>query len=290
MYNKRLLGVFAIVFAVLVWGVSFVSTKIVLEYMGPMYLAFFRFAVGLVVLFPFLLFKRFSLRVSRGDMLLLALGGISGVTLYFLFENNGLVFMPASDASLIVASIPAVSALVEALVYKRRLKGYELAGILLSMLGVYFVVREGLRLTGNPAGYVLMAFAAISWVVYSFLSRPFAERLNGLVLVFWHFVWGTVAFVPFLFFEDLPCVSFSFSFWFNFLFLSVGCSALAYIAYQYALFSLGVTASSVFINLIPFVTAVTAVLFIGELFTFLKLLGGVLIVAGLYLAVRRGRG
>ncbi|MEM5947109.1 DMT family transporter [Spirochaetia bacterium 38H-sp] len=283
MDKRRLGGLFAIVFAVVLWGVSFVSTKIVLSYMGPLFLAFLRFAVGLVVIFPFLLLKRLSIRVSSKDMLFLAMGGITGVTLYFYFENTGLVYMPASDASLIVAFIPVISAIIESLVYKKKLYPSDNAGIILSMWGVYFVVREGLRLTSSPIGYVLMVLAALSWIAYSFLSRPFSGKINGLVMVFWHFFWGTLAFLPFLHFEPLKIMNFSFSFWFNFLFLSVGCSALAYIAYQHALSVLGVTVSNVFINLIPFITVLTAVIFLEESFTVMKAIGGVLIITGLYL-------
>ncbi|ADN02451.1 DMT family transporter [Spirochaeta thermophila] len=285
MDRDKLVGVAAMLFSVVVWGISFVSTKIVLAAFGPMMLAFIRFAVGVVVLALLLRLQRKSLSVRRGQGALLIAGGVIGVTLYFYFENTGLLHLPASDASLIVASIPIVSLLVEAVVFRRGMGVREVVGALLSFAGVYLIVREGLRLTGRPVGYLLMAGAAASWVAYGFLSRPVLEANDRLVVVFWHFVAGTAAFLPFLPGEAQNLEAVHLGVIGHLLFLGVGCSALAYWTYQVALHRLGVAVANVFINLIPFVTVLTAMVVLGEALSPLKWVGGAVVIVSVSIAL-----
>lgn len=289
MERDKLIGVAAMLFSVVVWGISFVSTKIALAAFGPMMLAFIRFAMGVGVLALLLRLQGKNFRVTQREVPLLIAGGVIGVTLYFYFENNGLVHLPASDASLIVASIPIVSLLAEVVVFHRRMEVREGIGALLSFAGVYLIVREGLRLTGRPAGYLLMAGAAASWVAYGFLSRPVLERNDRLVVVFWHFVAGTLAFLPFLPAEAQHVELLDGLILVHVVFLGVGCSALAYWTYQVAIHRLGVAVANVFINLIPFITVLAALVVLGEALSPLKWVGGAVVVAGVSLALMPGR-
>ena len=109
-----------------------------------------------------------------------------------------------------------------------------------------------------------------SWVAYGFLSRPVLERNDRLVVVFWHFVAGTLAFLPFLPTEAQHVELLDGLILVHVVFLGVGCSALAYWTYQVAIHRLGVAVANVFINLIPFITVLAALVVLGEALSPLK--------------------
>jgi drug/metabolite transporter (DMT)-like permease len=109
-YFKALLAAFS---CVLFWGFSFVSIKIAIGFFGPMTLGAIRFAMALILLF---FIKRRLVpgeKIKCGDLPFFAGAGLTGVTLYFFCENNGVALVTASEASIIIAAIPVITMIVE---------------------------------------------------------------------------------------------------------------------------------------------------------------------------------
>jgi len=112
-----------------IWGLTFLSTKVAVREMGPMSLALSRFVIAVVTLIPIVAATKTSLRIERRDILRLAAAGFLGITLYFLFENNGIMRLSASESSIIVGTIPVLTLLIEIFVYKRKTRPVVVAGI-----------------------------------------------------------------------------------------------------------------------------------------------------------------
>ena len=104
MQNKILMGhLFALV-TILLWGTTFISTKVLLRSFTPIEILFFRFIMGLIVLF---LIYPYRLKVTdKKQEWIFAGAGLSGITLYYLFENIALVYAPASNVGVITATAP----------------------------------------------------------------------------------------------------------------------------------------------------------------------------------------
>ena len=102
MQNKILMGhLFALV-TILLWGTTFISTKVLLRSFTPIEILFFRFIMGLIVLF---LIYPYRLKVTdKKQEWIFAGAGLSGITLYYLFENIALVYAPASNVGVITAT------------------------------------------------------------------------------------------------------------------------------------------------------------------------------------------
>jgi drug/metabolite transporter (DMT)-like permease len=230
--------------------------------------------------------------------------GITGVTLYFFFENNGVSIIPASEASIIIGSIPVITMIAEGIRGKIRsgrpasskpeteekpilfrliLPGL---GALISLSGVALVAGVSFSLSGTTRGYLYMAGACISWVSYCFLTRPLFDRRSRIYIVFWQSTIGFIGFLPFIFFEaswQIP----SFYIWAHVIFLGIFCSAISYWLYSLALRDLGVGTSSLFINFIPVISAIGGFFILGERLRPLQWLGAALVLAGVYLAMFR---
>jgi drug/metabolite transporter (DMT)-like permease len=94
------------------------------------------------------------------------------VTLYFFFENNGIMRLSASESSIIVGTIPVLTLLVDMVFYRIRVSKTVILGILLSFGGVAVMVAESDSASSSSGGYLFMIGAAVSWVSYTFLTKP----------------------------------------------------------------------------------------------------------------------
>jgi len=306
-YKKALASVIIVVFF---WGFSFISTKIAITVFPPMSLAMLRFAIALVFLYFIKLILAPNEKLRKKDIPLLFAAGLTGVTLYFYFENNGIALVSASEASIAVSSIPALLMITEMIAGKaadRRKKkaadnpretelsekknghphkkARQWIGCLVSIAGVWLVAGVSFSISGNVTGYLFMTGAALSWVAYSFLTRPLFAHCSRIYIVFWQTAAGFIFFIPFSVMEfqswgkaDAEIIA-------HMLFLGIFCSAIGYWFYVRAMEVLGVSLSGIFINLIPVVTVISGFLILGERLTLLQWIGAALVLSGVYLAI-----
>jgi drug/metabolite transporter (DMT)-like permease len=283
--TARLMGLFV----AFIWGMSFLSIKVALGALPPMTLAFLRFVIAVAILPLIALASRESLRIKAKDILLLSLGGLVGVTLYFLCENNGVKLLSASESSLIIGVIPVATMLTERVFLKARLPGRAYVGAVLSFAGVGLIAARSPGAVSSPLGFVYMAGAALSWVAYSFLTRPLSDRYGRISITFWQSLAGLLGFVPFVIAERPALGGLGTGLWLNVVFLGVLCSAVGYWFYVTSLAILGAGPSSAFINLIPVVSVIAAYFILGERLSLPQVAGAVAAVAGVYLATAPGR-
>jgi drug/metabolite transporter (DMT)-like permease len=253
----------------------------------PNTLALSRFLIASVLLLALLRVREPKTRLEKKDIPRVLLAGVVGVTLYFLFENNGVKLTSASAASIIVATVPILTLLVGALIYGERLTRREVVASAVSFVGVYLVIGANFAAFGNLAdlcGSVLMLGAAFSWVAYSFLTRTLARAYSHLALVTYQTILATLTLIPLSLLEVRswkPVTSIAVL---NVVFLGVACSAMGYVLYVYAQNKLGVALSSLFINFIPVVTVAAGFIILGERMSPYQITGGALVVLSVILS------
>lgn len=265
-----------------IWGLSFISIKTAVAVVPPMSLGLSRFIVASLVLLIFFIVTRKPFRLRLKDMPLMAGSGLVGVTLYFMGENNGILRLSASEASIIVGTIPVLTILSERLFLKGKVSLAQYGGAALSAIGVSLIVIESLRLSPAPLGYLFMGIAALSWVGYVFMTKPLLAKYDSLEITFWQSIFGALGFLPFAFFEYIEWASVTPLIVVNILYLGIFCSALGYLFYIISLDTLGPGVSSVFINLIPVVSVGASFILLGERLSFMQILGGVVAIVGVY--------
>ena len=285
----------AIIACVLFWGFSFISIKITVAVFPPMSLGLLRFAIALV----FLYFIKQKLspheKLCRQDIPLLLCAGLTGVTLYFFCENNGVALVTASEASIAVGAIPVLTMIADWLSGKMtrnrnsdypRLGARQWIGAFISIAGVWLVAGVSLAISGSILGYIYMAGAAVCWVCYSLLTRPLFTRCSRIYIVFWQNLAGFIFFIPFSIAEfsswgrpDIPVIL-------HLVFLGICCSALGYWFYARSLEILGISATAIFINLVPVVTVIGGFFIMGDRLTALQWAGAALVIGGVYLSIK----
>jgi drug/metabolite transporter (DMT)-like permease len=288
--SARTLPLFAVWGTVLFWGLSFVSSKTILNAgVPPMTMVCLRFLAATVILNLFL--RRFdpAARLRKKDIVPLAVSGFFGVTVYFFFESRGIRLTSASHASLIIAVIPVITVLAEAALFRTRVPVRAVVGIVLSVVGVVFVVgRPGAGDAGavSIVGDLFMFGACLSWVVYIILSKNLHERLSEIAITAYQSVFGTAFLIPLALLEMRQWVPITLAAGINLAYLAVFCSALSNFLYVFSLSRLGPIAVSPYVNLIPVVGVLGGVVLLGETIVLSQILGGVVILAGVILVSR----
>ncbi len=290
--GSRLLPTLAVLASMLLWGLSFVSSKAVLNTgFPPATMVALRFLVATAILLPLRRRLEPGVRLaglSPRQRWLLFGSGFIGVTVYFFFESRGIKLTSASNAALIIAAIPIFTVLAEWLFFRSSIRWLQIAGIVLSVVGVYFIVRRSpTHFPQALAGNLFMLGACLSWVAYVVLSRDLHEPLPGLSLTAYQEAVGAVTLLPLALSEmrswRLPTPGA----WLNILYLGIFCSAGAYFFYMYALARLGPVRTSSFTNLIPFIGALGGLVLLGEKLSWVQLAGGLGVIAGVFLVNRR---
>ena len=286
--SKRSLAIISAIFTTILWGLSFLSIKTSVKVVPPMTLGFSRFLIASLVLFIATKLMKTDVSVNKRDLPYLALAGLIGITLYFAFENNGVKILPASSASLITATVPIATLILESIFFKTKLSKVKIISIILSFIGVLLIVDIDFKNLSSVAshdytkGYILMFGAVGCWVIYTLSTKKLYEKYSQLAVVFYQQLFGTIFFIPFIFFEKTNLSNIDGVIVLNILYLGVICSALGYCTYVYALGQLGASSTSLFINIIPLVAVVASFFILKESINITQVLGGVLIILSVY--------
>lgn len=278
------------IFAVVVWGASFIATKIALEDISPISIVWLRFLMGVLILgLAVILRSQFTLP-DKKEWAYFALLGFLGITFHQWLQSNGLQTSEAGTTAWIVATTPVFMALLGWFLLKERLGWIKSLGILLAFIGVLVVVSKGdfssisVGRFGAP-GDVLIMISAVNWAVFSVLSRRGLKSHPASLMMFYVMSFGWL-FTSLLFFTT---TSFSeigqltLNGWVAVAFLGIFCSGLAYIAWYDALKALPTAQTGVFLYIEPLVAVVVAFFILAEAITLASLLGGAVILFGVWL-------
>ena len=281
------LPVIAMLAAVILWGPSFVATKVALREIPPFTIAFLRFLVASCFLYPLWWFSSERSVLSTHNHFHLILGGLIGVMGYFTLENLGVQLTTASDAALLMAAIPIFCLVAEAVWFRQGIPWQRGIGIAISILGVLLVIGQAPALGGQNRllGDVLVTAAALCWAVYSILGRTL-NQYTKLTLVAHQSIYGMLMLFPFALLEFSRWQGFSWTTGLSILYLGLMCSAITYLLYNFALKSLAASQVSTFLNLVPLIGVISAVLLLGERMQVIQILGGGVILVGVFFGTR----
>ena len=295
MSKTRLLPTLSALFAVIVWGATFVATKIALTEVSPATIIWVRFGIGVLILGVTVLARRQFALPSLSDFTYLALLGFLGVTFHQWLQATGLQTARATTTAWIVATIPVFTALLGWLVLKEKMGWVRVAGIVVAALGVLLIVSDGdiRSLVGGEAGTsgdLLILISAVNWAVYTILSRRELARHPAARMMFYVMLSGWLFSCIWIFgfgpgWSEIPDLTFNG--WTAILVLGIFGSGLAYIAWYDALREIPASQLGAFINVEPLVTMLIAAPMIGEPITLISLIGGAIIIFGVWLVNRQ---
>lgn len=293
MSNSKLFPYAEALFAVIVWGASFIATKVALQDLSPITIVWLRFLMGVVILGLVVALRRQFTLPEKKEWGYFALLGFLGITFHQWLQSNALQTSEAGTTAWIVSTTPVFMAVLGWVLLKERLGWIKNLGILLAFLGVLVVISKGdlgsisIGEFGAP-GDVLILISAVNWAVFSALSRRGLKTHSASLMMFYIMLLGW-AFSSLIFLTtsglgEIPSVTFNG--WMAVGFLGIFCSGLAYIAWYDALQALSTAQTGVFLYIEPLVAIVVAFFILGEPITPASLIGGAVILFGVWLVNR----
>lgn len=272
------------------WGCTFVNTKYLLNGgMLPQEIFLVRFLLAyLCILF---LSPRKKFCDSWRDELLMVVLGMTGGSVYFLAENTAVGISYVDNVAFIVCSAPLLTTIM-ALATMKNVKASPqlILGSGMALAGMGTVIFNGhFILHLDPLGDLLALAAALCWAVYSLLMKRATERYSAIFITRKVFFYGLVTILPVFLFKswDFPLEGFKKpDIWMNLLFLGVIASFVCFLLWNWAIGRIGALKTSNYVYLNPLTTVIASALFLHEPLTPMAILGGALILSGVFLANR----
>jgi len=290
MDRKRITAYIEVIFAVIIWGISFIATKLALRDLEPVTVVWLRFAIGVIILgLATVLRKQFIIPKGK-EWGYFALLGFLGITFHQWLQSTGLVTSQASTTAWIVATTPVFMVILGFIFLHEKFDKLQITGIILAIFGVMLVVGKGNfreLLGGNfgESGDILIMISAINWAVFSILSRRGLENHQATLMMFYVMTFGwlftSVQFLSSGNFQDFRNIT-----WTSLVgiaFLGIFCSGLAYIAWYDGLKAIPASQVGAFLYIEPLVAVIVAWVVLGEYLLPITLIGGAIILLGVRL-------
>ena len=285
--DKKVLAHIAAIFTVLVWSITFVSTKVLLQYLSPFEILLCRTLLAFLAL---CLLRPRILRLQKpSHELLVAAAGFTGVLCYFMAENTALQFADASFVSIVVSTAPLLTALLSFVILKEKILGARfVVGFVLAISGIAIISLSGGPAHASALGMALCLGAAFSWAVYSVIVKRLSSfGYETIAITKRIFAWGLVymAIIYVATGENIPLETLAQPIvWGNLAFLGLVASAACFVTWGFSVQQLGPTLTSAYIYPQTPVAVLWAVLLLGEPLTLAIVVGFVLVIVGLVLS------
>lgn len=292
MADRKTAGHLAALFTILVWGTTFVCTKVLLRSFTAVEILIYRFVLGFLALC--LMHPHRMRGVTRRQELFFLGAGLCGVCLYYFLENTALSFTMASNVGVITTTAALFSAVFAYFFTDEKSLGRNfIIGFLLALSGIALISFNGAELHINPKGDLLALCSAMTWGIYSVLFKEISSFGYGTICSTRRiFAWGLL----FL----LLTIPGSRSAWdfslvlerqnlLSLLFLGIVASALCFVTWNYAVEAIGTVTTSIYLYLNTVVTVIASFIVLSEPITAKSLLGTALILLGLMISERKGK-
>ena len=277
--------------SVIFWGISFILTKelfLTEEHLTVTILIAMRLAIASAVMLPALALTRRLQRIRKEDVKWFLLLALCEPFIYPLCETNGVRLVSGSLASVVIATIPLFVPFGMWAAYRNRISPMLLIGVILSLGGVFLMLNGELDVQGTTLnGLLFLGGAVFIAVVYTLLLVKVVDKYHPLVVTTWQNVIGLAYFLPLMLAFDssaLPLLSWSPKMLLLLLVLGLFCSTLAYAGYNYGVRNLGASEACIFNNAIPIFSLIAALLIGQESFSWGKLVGMCIVIAGVVIS------
>ena len=283
--------VLALIIANIIWGATSPIIKFSLQNIPPFSLAFIRFLLAALLLYPFV---HKSANYSQLKNRWLWIFALSGITFNIIFFFLGLQRTQSIIAPIIGSSGPIMVLVGSMIFLKEHATKRQITGMIISLAGVLWIVVLPFlfhRYAGETLGNIFMILATVGAVVSTLAGRKFLTPENAWAMTFWSCVIGTLTFLPLAFWEfnvnPLWLANLDYRGWTGIIYGAIFSSAIAYGASDWALSKLTAFRTSIFSYMDPVVAVLVAYPLLGETITVPFLIGSVLVFAGIYIAENR---
>ena len=276
--------------SVFIWSLNIAVTRYVTEYISPVSISFYRWLVAFIMLTPFMLPQLYKNRaLIQHHWKQLAVLAAFGMVLYQGLSYSAAHYTTATNMGIINAFIPVFTILVSVFILKEWPNRFALLGCLISFSGLLLVIAKGhwanLLSLGGHAGDAIMLAAVFFYAFYGVLLKKWQLKIPLFISVYVQIFFALLYHLPFVLYFGLDAINAQnvWSVLYAGMFPSLAAPLLWMLSIQY----LGPNQTSIFMNLMPIVTAAIAYCWLAEQWTAYHSIGTALAILGVLLAQKK---
>ena len=285
--SYNFIGLFSLVFAMLVWGSSFIALKSAMADLGEFTVIFLRMFVASLCFLYFI--KGFlKYKFTKDDIKYILILALFEPCLYFIFEAKALLYTSASQAGMITSLMPLITAMAAGYILKEAITKQLVFGAFIALIGAVWLSLQATSTQNAPnpmLGNFLELCAMICGAGYTIAVRYLSKKFSAIFITAIQAFIGAIFFFPFFLYEystkemvySIEAISWT-------VYLGVVVTLGGYGLYNYSLTKIEASKASMFINLIPVFTLILAFLILGEVLSLNELIACITILCGVILS------
>lgn len=290
--NENIIGILALIFAMLVWASSFIALKASMQDLGEYTVIFFRmFVASLCFIYFIKSFLKYDF--SKRDLKFILLLAIFEPCLYFIFEAKALIYTSASQAGVMTSFMPIMTAMAAGYFLKEIISKQLIFGTVLTLSGAIWLSLQATATISSPnpmLGNFYEFLAMVCGTGYTIVTRYLVDKYSALFITAIQSFIGAMFFFPFFLYEYFNqelIFTTSSTLWI--IYLGVFVTLGGYGLYNFALTKISASKSAMFINLIPVFTLLLAYIILGEVLTNIEFMASSLVILGVVVSQIRFR-
>lgn len=262
------------------WGFDYVIAKNALELLQPLTLLFLKYSIGLILVLCIKLKTDKTSMVRKKDIPLFILCSLCGEIIYYFCEYTAMDYMPVSLITIILAFVPALSIIIERVLFKRTVTRVMVIGIAVCIFGIVLVIGVDFNLLfqGRVIGYLLAFGAVFSWNAYNFLTASLHEKYSSITLTCTQLICTALLILPYAIHTMPPLEAFTPSIIGGLIYLGAVNAGLGFLITVRSLHVIGPTSTALFSNFLPITSTFFGWILLNESISGLQIAGGILVI------------
>ncbi|MCR8980759.1 DMT family transporter [Brevibacillus laterosporus] len=287
--KNTLLGSLYLSLAASIWGGMYVVVKVVVGFVPPLELVWFRYVIAIFALLMIGVVTKQSWRIEKRDWLLIFIIGLIGNTISIVTQEVGTMLSTAQMGAIITSTTPAFMVLFARIILKEKITYKKAISIILATLGVCIIVGNAHIDSSHQLGGVSLLIAALTWSLMSVLIKRVPEQYSQIVVTSYAILVAIALLTPFTIGRlaelDFQAMMHP-SIWGGLLYLGVISTACAFLLWNRGLQMLNASSGGLFFFFQPIVGTFLGWLLLGEQIGFSFWIGTTLIFIGVLLVIR----
>lgn len=283
-------GILAGIISNVLFGLSFIFTKLCLSVTTVSITLAYRFTFAFLTLLAIILIFKIKIKINKKDLPLLIIMAISQPTLYFIFENNGILYSTTSFASIMISVIPIVCILFGNIFLKEKVNYKQVIFAFVAVGGVILSSISNWN-SGNIEilGIFLLLGAVLTSAIFNTISRKVSTKYSSFERTFMMFLVSMVSFDLIALFENINDLTKIISpiqninFILPVLYLGMISSVIAFILVNVANTNLPVSQGTIFSCISTVVSVIAGIIILKEDVNLLTIISTIIILIGVYL-------
>jgi drug/metabolite transporter (DMT)-like permease len=282
--NNKIYFYILMVFAMLFWGSSWISVKVLGRYISYKELVFYRYFITTITLIPVIVYLKYSFSINIRNFFLSGVASIM-LLIYTLFFYFGTKYGTAGlGGALVTTTIPIVTFVLLVLFFKKKIFKKDLFALALGVVGVLTILNIWQLSIQNilNSTNLLFMLCAVSWALLTIVNKK-SDNINAIVFSFYIYLISTVIGFVMSDFSSGNILDFDYIFWLNLIIISVLSTTFATSVYFVAIKHIGTSQASAFIFLVPFFAISISFIFLGENISSTTIIGTILTIIAVYI-------